>query len=362
MSDTFEPFDEFEEEEVGGEAIIAAAQKASEKTANKKETPVKKTTAQKKKKPATKKKATAKKPAAPQAKTAKSLPTPGLVTRGVHGGLQAMDTVAGGGWWMLVWALLAVGAICLVVMAWWHRPADQRPTHRHFIGIPHAYSDLKKKIWNEFSDHGRLITDGRNEAILEKFATYLSQRREVESVERVYFEYEIKEDRRSSGSQQQSQIRCQPTVCVDITLRTPYLPVAWKRNRRDVILAVDKNGVILPPIMQVTEKGLPIIRNVKGAKDPALTEILKIWPSLRESLPLGTITDIDAHASLDRESQMGIVMTTSTGARILWGAVGEDKYGVDVNMRIAHLTRMLADQQGRGTIDVRFIDPYFVNK
>ncbi len=162
---------------------------------------------------------------------------------------------------------------------------------------------------------------------------------------------------------------------ISLVLREPYLPGVLEDGTR---VWLDREGRILPGILPRPDVPRPVVRSLRAGGTEALKSAAKIWTLLEPQVERGLIAEINLSDTLDAPAPpppaagtvpapvppaaRGIVLRTRTGGRIVWGAPGEERYGVSMEDKAANLVHTLrcqGDLTRLAMVNVRFREPYY---
>jgi len=275
---------------------------------------------------------------------------PGLITRGVHAGLGAVDSSVHLGRRLGAWGLSAcAAAIAVVSLAGFAarqapEPAPVRGMRIFYLDGPQlADRDLFGLI-RQYPDLNALR--GGNGDTLADFSSWLAAQPAVLAVHKVRYLHVPSGERR--------------VVEVTLGLRTPELPVVLATGGRAWLAA---DGVLLPGIMPAPDaRPRPVVRGLEGADSERVSEALWLWSELSRRLEPGLISDIHLNADLELRGQQGIVLGTIGGSRLIWGLPTDARYGIDRQRKVddlLHTIRCQGDLARIATINVRYQKAFF---
>lgn len=301
----------------------------------------------------------------------KSSADQGLLTKGVHAGLRGFDSVnhAARTLSLSAWIGSAASVVFMALSAYaWHQ-SPAAPTMDYHLKSFHVVNTeqiLPKKIWATYiSQYPRLAawcvkTPGKDSILKEPnteelthFIQYLEDQRCIAAVKSIHMGY-------VEGDIQQRVLLC------DLQLRVPEMKIIMANGQANW---VDSEGVHLPGILPVPEyyESRPRIHNIDN-HDDALMEVLSFWPLLEDAIEEGLIVSINLDDVLQRSLnekilQRGIVLTTKSGTRILWGRVGDSRYGMTAQgkvQKLLHTLRSQGDPKMTKIIDLRHKNPKYI--
>jgi hypothetical protein len=146
---------------------------------------------------------------------------------------------------------------------------------------------------------------------------------------------------------------------IEMRLRQPVMPTVLASGERRWL---DADGRQLPGILPGPERRRPTVRGVEGASAESIQLAIQAWQRLEPLVESGLITDIVLGDLLDSRGAKGMVLYTRYGSRLVWGAPGEERYGVDVDTKareLVHTLRCQGDLSRVATINVRFGQPFY---
>jgi hypothetical protein len=149
---------------------------------------------------------------------------------------------------------------------------------------------------------------------------------------------------------------------IELALRTPAMPAVLASGER---AWVDAEGHVLPGELPAPRVSRPVLRQLESAGPDTVRSAIDMWTRLEPDIPPGLVGDILCDDQLNEQGARGIVLVTRQGARLLWGAPGEQRYGVSAEDRAAaliHALRCQGDLAHVASIDVRFRQPVLVLK
>lgn len=199
---------------------------------------------------------------------------------------------------------------------------------------------------------GNLRNEPDRELLL-RFAEHLREQPAIERVDDIHLIW----DRDRMGDPRR-------VLRIVMQLRQPVLPVMLESGDQ---VWVDHEGRLLPGLIQGPE-GLPVIRGWRQGTSPALLEVLEFWPQLQAALVADGASGLIRQIHLDRPyhrraDQSGIVLETTDGTLIEWGAPGDARYGVGTDRKLAmfrYELQLHGDLSRVAVINLRFHQPTHV--
>jgi hypothetical protein len=287
------------------------------------------------------------------------IPTPrdlsGMVTRGVHGGLDGVHTAMVGarrmGLWMITALALGVAVLGLSGYAAVEAPAPMRVSDFRVEFGDRGPQVAKREIgiWLKRFSYLDKVMAGDAWA-LDQLSAYLTNLPAVASIERIGTVHEPTD----TGPIQRHLV-------LGLTLREPEMPAILATNERAWI---DADGRILPRSLPGPDRRRPILRAIERGGLPALREALTLWRTLEPVMPPDLVTDIVLDEPLDATgTQRGIVLYTRPGTKLIWGSPDDTKYGVTCDDKANALVRTIrcqGDLRRIERINVRFRQPFFI--
>ena len=281
---------------------------------------------------------------------------PGLVTRGVHVGLDGAQMTASGlrqlGPWTVAALILALGVVGVSVYA-----TTQAPQPLPVVGLRVNYlpgpqlAEREVRVWLAHFPHRDKLVTG-DAWMLDRLAHYLRSIPAVATVKRV----EAVHEPQPNGHQQMVR-----TLVLDLGLRQPEMPAVLSTGER-VWLAAD--GRILPGSLPAPATRRPVVHALERGGLGTIYEVLALWRELEPMLEQGLVTDIHLDDALDQSGhQRGVVLYTRQGTRLIWGRPGDERFGVYRAQKINDLVRTIrcqGDLRRIALINVRFAQPFFV--
>ncbi|HEX3133097.1 MAG TPA: hypothetical protein VHX44_05875 [Planctomycetota bacterium] len=279
---------------------------------------------------------------------------PGLVTRGIHAGLNGAQWTKQGALRLGAWGCAAVAMIAVLVVFSCYS-IDKAPTPLPVSGFRVAWLPGPKIARDDvlgwmraFPEFG-LLRDARPE-VLDHLATFLRKQPMVSEVRSVSVVHE--------PSAQEPQ-KLQRTLEVTMALRQPVMPVVLATGER---AWVDANGWLLPGSLAEPSVRRPVLRAIEWAGIDGVRSALSLWKQLEPQIEPGLVTDIHLHDVLDKRGvQRGVVLYTRHGSRLIWGRPGEERFGVreeDKVRDLIHTIRSNGDLGRIAAINVRFKEPF----
>lgn len=257
----------------------------------------------------------------------------------------------GWSWWGLMAgcaALLLLG--CSLASAWLSPPpAPVRRVAITWLPGPRLNEQVVLSWIHHFPGRDRLSNP--SDYLLDQLATHLRSQDAVSEVRSLRLCHE----RSSSG-------RFQRSLCLEIGLRTPYLPGVQADGGR---FWLDREGKVLPGLLPPPPVPRPEVRGAAQAPPQALAEAASLWRRLESSLEPGLVTSILLSEPVDELGNRGLVLTTRQGTRLIWGVPGEERFGVLPDDKVRDLIRTI---QGQGdlanvaAINVRFKEAFYTLK
>ena len=326
-------------------------------------------------------------------------PTPG------GSALDGVPSGPAGGWFASTgvqpWsagAIVAVAAfIVLSMMSWGDLPKPLPVANVTISWLPGPrVPDAEVLAWLRRCPQYEKLS-APNEWVLQKLADHLRALPAVAEVRQVRLFHEpgkVSAIRRVTGKPpvlvQLNGIR--RTVEVQLGLRQPYLPAILKDGSRAWI---DAAGVVLPGVLPNPGVQRPLVRGLEGGGRPAIAEAVELWRQLEPQIEKGLITDIVLNDALDPLSPApavaggqalaggqavaggqpappvqipagtprGLVLYTRQGAKFIWGAPGEERFGVQSEDKVrdlVHTIKCQGDLSRIERINVRFKEPFYL--
>jgi hypothetical protein len=281
---------------------------------------------------------------------------PGLVTRGVHAGLDGAQTAAVGLRRLGPWAIaaLSLGLTVVVLSAYALTIApDPLPVRKlridYLPGPRLAERDVR--TWLARFPHRDQLVTGES-WVLDRLATYLGSLPAVATVKRVEA---VHEPAPGDGG---TLVR---TLVIELGLRQPVMPALLATGER---VWLDQEGRALPGTMPAPAVRRPLMRDLERGGLVVVREALSLWRDLESRLEPGLVTEIRCDDALDPAgSQRGIVLYTRQGTRLVWGHPSESRYGVQPGDKASDLVRTIrcqGDLRRIAVINVRFGRPFFL--
>lgn len=279
----------------------------------------------------------------------------GMMTRGIHVGLDGAHVLGGGvrrlGPWGIAAVVLAlsvvVGSVCALVMA--PAPMPVGKLRVEYLSGPQL-PERDVRTWLSHFPHRDKLKTGEP-WVLEELATYLARLPAVEVVDRVEALHELLPD----GSD--VLVR---TLVIRFGLRSPEMPAVLATGER---VWLDKDGRVLPGTMPSPGVRRPVVRDLERGGIEAVREAMSMWRELETKLEPQLVTDIRCDDTLDDTgNQRGIVLYTRQGTRLIWGRPGESRYGVRPSDKVNDVVRTIrcqGDLRRIAVINVRFGSPFF---
>lgn len=279
---------------------------------------------------------------------------PGLVTRGIHAGLNGAQWTKQGALRLGAWGCAAVAMIAVLVVFSCYS-IDKAPTPLPVNGFRVAWLPGPKIPredvlgWMRSFPQFAQLRDGRQET-LDQLAVFLRKQPMVSEVRTVSVVHE-------PHPQQPQQL--QRTLEVVMALRQPVMPVVLASGER---AWVDAEGWLLPGSLPGPSVRRPVLRAIEWAGIDGVRSALSLWKRLEPQIEHGLVTDIHLHDVLDKRGvQRGVVLYTRHGSRLIWGRPGEERYGVreeDKVRDLIHTIRSHGDLGRIAAINVRFKEPF----
>lgn len=279
---------------------------------------------------------------------------PGMVTRGIHAGLNGAQWTKNGALRLGAWGCVAVAMIAMVVVFSCYS-IDKAPTPLPVSGFRVAWLPGPKLPKEEVLGWMRTfpgfnhLREGKQET-LDQLAVFLRARPMVSEVRTVSVVHEP-----SAKDPQQLQ----RTLEVVMALRQPVMPVVLGTGER---AWVDAEGWLLPASLPGPSVKRPVLRAIEWAGIDGVRSALSLWKQLEPQIEPGLVTDIHLHDVLDKRGvQRGMVLYTRHGSRLIWGRPGEARYGVreeDKVRDLIHTIRSHGDLARISAINVRFKEPF----
>lgn len=281
---------------------------------------------------------------------------PGLVTRGVHAGLDGAQAAAAGirrlGPWAIAAMALGLTVVVLSVYALTTAP-EPMPVRRLRIDFLPGPQVAEREVQNwlgRFPYRDKLVTG--DAWVLDHLATYLAALPAVATVRRVETVHE------PVGADSEELVRM---LVLEIGLRQPVMPALLATGER---VWLDQEGRVLPGTLPAPAQRRPLLRDLERGGLPVVREVLDLWRDLETKLEPGLVTDIRCNDPLDQGGvQRGIVLYTRQGTRLVWGHPSESRYGVHATDKINDLVRTIrcqGDLRRIAVINVRFGRPFFL--
>ncbi len=279
---------------------------------------------------------------------------PGLVTRGIHAGLNGAQWTKQGALRLGAWGCAAL-AVLTVLVVFSCYSIDKAPT-------PLPVSDFRiawlpgPKIpkedvlgWLRSFPARAQLREGRQETV-DQLAVFLRKQPMVAEVRSVTVLHE-------PDAQHPQQLR--RTLEVTMALRQPVMPVVLASGER---AWVDAEGWLLPGSLPGPSVRRPLLRAIEWSGIDGVRAALSLWKQLEPQIEHGLVTDIHLHDVLDKRGlQRGVVLYTRHGSRLIWGRTGEDRFGVreeDKVRDLIHTIRSHGDLNRIAAINVRFRQPF----
>lgn len=279
---------------------------------------------------------------------------PGLVTRGIHAGLNGAQWTKHGALRLGAWGCAAVAMIAVLVVFSCYS-IEKAPTPLPVSGFRIAWLPGPKVAredvlgWMKTFPHFAQLRDGRQET-LDQLAVFLRKQPVVSEVRTVSVVHEP-----SAKDPQQLQ----RTLEVVMALRQPVMPVVLASGER---AWVDAEGWLLPGSLPGPSVKRPVLRAIEWAGIDGVRSALSLWKRLESQIEHGLVTDIHLHDMLDKRGvQRGVVLYTRHGSRLIWGRPGEERYGVreeDKVRDLIHTIRSHGDLNRIAAVNVRFKEPF----
>ena len=279
---------------------------------------------------------------------------PGLVTRGIHVGLNGAQWTKQGALRLGMWGCAAVAVITVLVMfscyAIQKSPTPLPVSGFRITWLPGPKIPREDVLgWMRSFPQMAQLREGRAEA-LDQLAVFLRKQTMVSEVRAVSVVHEPR-------AQQPEQL--QRTLEVVMALRQPLMPVVLASGAR---AWVDADGWLLPGSMPGPTTARPVLRAIEWAGIDGVRNALSLWKRLESQIEPGLVTDIHLYDALDkRGAQRGIVLYTRHGSRLIWGRSGEERFGVreeDKVRDLVHTIRSHGDLNRIAAINVRFREPF----
>lgn len=279
---------------------------------------------------------------------------PGLVTRGIHAGLNGAQWTKQGALRLGAWGCAAVAMIAVLVVFSCYS-IDKAPTPLPVSGFRIAWLPGPKVAredvlgWMKTFPQFAQLRDGRQET-LDELAGFLRKQPMVSEVRTVSVVHE-------PNAKQPEQL--QRTLEVVMALRQPVMPVVLASGER---AWVDAEGWLLPGSLPGPSVKRPVLRAIEWAGIDGVRSALSLWKRLEPQIEHGLVTDIHLHDVLDKRGvQRGVVLYTRHGSRLIWGRPGEERYGVreeDKVRDLIHTIRSHGDLNRIAAVNVRFKEPF----
>ena len=285
---------------------------------------------------------------------AKGKQGPGLVTRGIHVGLNGAQWTKNGAIRLGAWGCVAVAMITVLVVFSCYS-IDKAPTPLPVSGFRVTWlpgPKLQKEEvlgWMRSFPQFTQLKEGRQET-LDQLAVFLRARPMVSEVRTVSVVHE-------PSTQNPEQL--QRTLEVVMALRRPIMLVVLGTGER---AWVDADGWLLPGSLPGPSVKRPVLRAIEWAGIDGVKSALSLWKRLESQVEPGLITDIHLHDVLDKRGvSRGVVLYTRHGSRLIWGKPGEERFGVreeDKVRDLIHTIRSHGDLGRIAAINVRFKEPF----
>lgn len=279
---------------------------------------------------------------------------PGLVTRGIHAGMNGAQWTKNSAVRLGAWGCVAVAMITVLVVFSCYS-IDKAPTPLPVSGFRVAWlpgPKLQKEEvlgWMRSFPQFTQLKEGRQET-LDQLAVFLRARPMVSEVRTVSVVHE-------PSTQNPEQL--QRTLEVVMALRQPVMPVVLGTGER---AWVDADGWLLPGSLPGPSVKRPVLRAIEWAGIDGVKSALSLWKRLEPQVEPGLITDIHLHDVLDKRGvSRGVVLYTRHGSRLIWGRPGEERFGVreeDKVRDLIHTIRSHGDLGRIAAINVRFKEPF----
>ena len=204
--------------------------------------------------------------------------TPGLVTRGVHAGLDGAISTAFSlkrmGAWALAAAVLIIALGGFSIYAANCAPAPLPLSDFRVEFLPTGPQVAKREVasWlGRFPNRDKLAT--AEPWVLDRLTGYLRSLPAVATVRRVEAIHEpvMKQD--------QEQLR--RILILELGLRTPEMPAVLSTGER---VWIDNDGVVLPGVLPAPAQRRPTLLAIERGGAPAVKEALSLWHDLEPHL------------------------------------------------------------------------------
>jgi hypothetical protein len=286
--------------------------------------------------------------------------SPGLVTRGIHAGMNGAQLTHNGLVRLGMWGCAAASMIVLLIVFSFYAidktPAPMAVTGFQVLWLPGPkVADAEVLTWVRSFPQAAKLRDGEP-GVLAALAEHLSKQPIVSEIREVSV---VHVPMASHPEQLQRNLR------IVVALRQPVLPVVLGSGERAGERAwVDDKGYLLPGTLAGPTARRPVLRAIEWAGIDGVKVALQIWKLLETQVEPGLITDIHLYDVLDQRGlQRGIVLYTRHGSRLIWGRPGDDRYGIKPEDKVRDLVHSMQSQGNVSrvaAINVRFKEPYFV--
>jgi hypothetical protein len=277
----------------------------------------------------------------------------GWITRGVRFGMGSLHSAEDGGRRLGVWAICAIAAsVMLIAVALYAdriQPSDQTISGMRISYLPGPQLPSRDflALLRRFPHRAQL--NAADDEVLAALAAFLAEQPVVEHVGQV----RTVPVRDAGGTLRRA-------IEVLVALRRPEMPAILATGER---VWVDQEGRLLPGALPGDDcQNRPVLRGLETGGLSALREALAAWRLLEPLLEPGLITTVCLHEPLGLKDQVGIVLCTKYGGRLIWGRPEDAEYGSDPEQKardLAHTIRCQGDLRRIATINVRFKQPVF---
>lgn len=148
------------------------------------------------------------------------------------------------------------------------------------------------------------------------------------------------------------------TLRVEMGMRRPYMPGVLASGQR---VWIDSDGVVLPGSLPGPEKRRPLVRGLEDSPG-SLRASVDAWKRIEPYIDPGLVVGVHCCDLLNDAGDRGIVMTTRTGTRLIWGRPDEDRLGRDTDAKardLIHTIRCQGDLARVAAVNVRFARPFY---
>ncbi len=285
-------------------------------------------------------------------------PDPGLVTRGVHAGLDSVDAVGRGSRRLGPWGIAALAVVLasgvLIGLAIDATPEPPRVRKVEAAWLPGPkVADPEFRSWiASFPQRDQLPR--ANDWVLDQLADHLRKHPAVAEVARVRLVNDTVDPADPGRS-----------IVVSLRLRSPVMPVTLVSGARAWL---DADGHVLPGMLPGPAVRRPVVHEVETAGTGIAAAAVQLWQRLEARLEPGLVQEMHLNAPLEDAvangpvPATGIVLVTRQGTRLIWGRPEDERYGLDASARLEaliHTIRCQGDLSATRSVNVRFKKPFF---